>query len=98
MLLSAVLLREPILPSRPLVWGACIGLGLMHVTGQGSIAWAMGRLPIATASVVVLIQPVVAAWLGYVLFAEPIGPLQALGAAVTLAGVVLAQWSSRRSP
>jgi drug/metabolite transporter (DMT)-like permease len=97
MLGSCLLLREPLLPGSALAWGACLGLGLMHVTGQGSIAWAMGRLPIATASVVVLIQPVVAAWLGYALFAEPIGPLQAVGAAVTLAGVVLAQWSSRRS-
>lgn len=96
MLVSAVLMGEPLLPGSALAWGACLGLGLMHVTGQGSIAWAMGRLPIATASVVVLIQPVVAAWLGYVLFAEPIGPLQGLGAAVTLGGVILAQWSSRR--
>ncbi|HZZ35275.1 MAG TPA: EamA family transporter, partial [Caulobacteraceae bacterium] len=67
------------------------------VTGQGSIAWAVGRLPTSTASVVVLIQPVVAAYLGWVLFAEPIGPLQALGAVVTLGGVVLAQWASRKS-
>jgi drug/metabolite transporter (DMT)-like permease len=67
----------------------------MHIAGQGSIAWAMGRLPTATASVVVLVQPVVAAWLGYVLFAEAIGPLQALGAGVALGGVILAQWASK---
>ena len=70
----------------------------MHVAGQGSIAWAMGRLPTSTASVVVLVQPVVAAWLGWVLFAEAIGPLQAAGAAVALGGVVLAQWASRARP
>jgi len=96
-LIAALLLREPILPTSTLGWGALVGLGLMHVTGQGSIAWAMGRLPAATTSVVVLIQPIVAAWLGWILFAEPIGPLQALGAAVTLAGVVLAQWASRKT-
>jgi drug/metabolite transporter (DMT)-like permease len=96
-LIAALLLREPIFPTSTLGWGALVGLGLMHVTGQGSIAWAMGRLPAATTSVVVLIQPIVAAWLGWILFAEPIGPLQALGAAVTLAGVVLAQWASRRT-
>jgi drug/metabolite transporter (DMT)-like permease len=96
-LIAALLLREPIFPTSALGWGALVGLGLMHVTGQGSIAWAMGRLPAATTSVVVLIQPIVAAWLGWILFAEPIGPLQALGAAVTLAGVVLAQWASRKS-
>jgi drug/metabolite transporter (DMT)-like permease len=95
MLATALALGEPILPATLAGWVACVGLGLMHVTGQGSIAWAMGRLPTSTASVVVLIQPIVAAYLGWVLFAEPIGPLQALGAAITLSGVVLAQWASR---
>jgi len=95
LMVTALLLGEPIMPAGPGGWAACVGLGLMHVSGQGSIAWAMGRLPISTASVVVLIQPVVAAYLGWVLFAEAIGPLQALGAAVTLGGVVLAQWASR---
>jgi drug/metabolite transporter (DMT)-like permease len=95
MLATALLLGERIAPATLAGWGACLGLGLMHVTGQGSIAWAMGRLPTSTASVVVLVQPIVAAWLGWILFAEPIGPLQGLGAAVTLGGVVLAQWASR---
>ena len=93
---AAVLLGEDLTPASLGGWAACIGLGLMHVTGQGSIAWAMGRLPMATASVVVLIQPVVAAGLGWLIFAEAIGPLQAMGAVVTLAGVVLAQWASRK--
>ena len=97
-LVAALLLREPIFPTSVLGWGALVGLGLMHVTGQGSIAWAMGKLPTSTASVVVLIQPIVAAYLGWVLFAEAIGPLQALGAMVTLLGVVLAQWASRPKP
>ena len=96
MLLAASLgLGEQFTPATLAGWAACLGLGLMHVAGQGSIAWAMGRLPMSTASVVVLVQPVVAGLLGWMLFAERIGPLQALGAAVTLGGVVLAQWSSR---
>jgi drug/metabolite transporter (DMT)-like permease len=98
MILGALLLHEQVMPSTLMGLGACVGLGVMHVAGQGSIAWAMGRLPTSTASVVVLVQPVVAAWLGYVLFAEAIGPMQAAGAAVALAGVVLAQWASRPRP
>lgn len=94
---AAALLGEQLMPTTVTGWAACVGLGLMHVAGQGSIAWAMGRLPTPTASVVVLVQPVVAAALGYVLFAEHIGPLQGLGAAVTLGGVILAQWASRKS-
>lgn len=94
---AALLLGERLTPLTAAGWAACAGLGLMHVAGQGSIAWAMGRLPTSTASVVVLVQPVVAAWLGWMLFAEAIGPLQGLGAALTLAGVVLAQWASRKT-
>ena len=95
LLVASLGLGEQLAPATLAGWAACMGLGLMHVAGQGSIAWAMGRLPMSTASVVVLVQPVVAGLLGWMLFAERIGPLQALGAAVTLGGVVLAQWSSR---
>jgi drug/metabolite transporter (DMT)-like permease len=94
-LAGAVVLGERIVPLGPAGWAACIALGVMHVAGQGSIAWAMGRLPTATASVVVLVQPIVAGVLGWLLFAEVLGPVQSLGAAVTLAGVVLAQLASR---
>lgn len=95
LLVAALVAGEPILPSSPLGWAALVGLGMMHVGGQGSIAWAMGRLPTPTTSVVVLVQPVVAASLGWVLFAEAIGPWQATGAVVTLMGIILAQWASR---
>ncbi|MGE5501575.1 MAG: EamA family transporter, partial [Ignavibacteriales bacterium] len=52
----------------------------------------------ATAAVVVLIQPVVAAFLGWVLFGEAVGPMQAAGAALALAGVAIAQWAAARTP
>ena len=96
LLVAAVLMGENVLPLTLGGWGAVVGLGVMHVAGQGSIAWALGRLPAATASVVVLIQPVVAALLGWLLFSESLGPLQALGGAIALFGVVLSQAASRR--
>jgi drug/metabolite transporter (DMT)-like permease len=98
LLIAGLGLHEQILPRTLFGLGACVGVGLMHVAGQGSIAWAMGRLPASTASVVVLVQPVVAGWLGWVFFAEAVGPIQGVGAAVALAGVVLAQWASRPKP
>lgn len=97
-LIAAMAMGEDLWPSSLAGLAACVGLGLTHVAGQGSIAWAMGRLPTPTASVVVLVQPVVAAWLAWLLFAEAIGPWQAAGAAVALAGVVMAQWVSRPRP
>jgi drug/metabolite transporter (DMT)-like permease len=94
LLIGALLLGEDLLPDGPAGWAACVGLGAVHVAGQGSIAWALGRLPTALASVTVLVQPVVAAAAGWLLFTERITPVQALGAVVLLAGVVLAQLSA----
>jgi drug/metabolite transporter (DMT)-like permease len=91
MLIAALALHERIFPVSAWGWLACVGLGLVHVTGQGAIAWALGRLPAATASVIVLIQPVITAILGFFLFAEPMSPLQIAGAAVALTGVIIAQ-------
>lgn len=91
-----VTLGEKVIPSGPGGWAACVGLALAHVTGQGAIAWALGRLPTATASVVVLVQPAVAALLGWMIFSEAMTPLQGLGALAALAGVALAQWAASR--
>lgn len=95
LLAAAVLMGERILPASRGGWAACIGLGVVHVAGQGSIAWALGRLPPAIASVTVLVQPVVAAMLGWLLFNELFSRWQTVGAGVALSGVVLAQWASR---
>ncbi len=95
LLASALVLGEQVLPTTPAGLAACVGLGLVHVAGQGSIAWAMGRLPTSLASVVVLVQPVVATYAGWLLFGEALGPLQTAGAVVALGGVVLAQWAAR---
>ncbi|MET3525691.1 DMT family transporter [Phenylobacterium koreense] len=96
LLAVALALGENLTPSSAAGWAAVVGLGVMHVAGQGSIAWALGRLPAATASVVVLIQPVVAAILGWMLFAEAMTPLQMAGGMLALFGVVLAQAASRQ--
>lgn len=91
LLAAAFMLGEQIVPASLSGWAACAGLALVHVAGQGAIAWSLGRLPTALAAVVVLIQPVVTAALGWLLFAESLGPLQALGGVVALIGVALAQ-------
>jgi drug/metabolite transporter (DMT)-like permease len=97
-LIAALVLRERVIPASLWGWGACIGLGAVHVMGQGCIAWALGRLPAATASVVVLVQPVLTALLGWWIFAEAMGPLQVIGGAAALAGVVIAQLAAARMP
>jgi drug/metabolite transporter (DMT)-like permease len=91
LLLTALVMREQVLPATALGWSAVVGLGLAHVFGQGSIAWALGRLPASTASVTVLVQPVIAGMLAYLIFREVLTPLQTAGGVLALMGVVVAQ-------
>lgn len=96
LLAAAVLLREDLTPETAAGWSALVGLGVMHVIGQGGVAWALGRLPASVTAVTILVQPVVAAILGWILFVEALTPVQALGGALVLGAVVLAQRSTQK--
>jgi drug/metabolite transporter (DMT)-like permease len=91
MLAVALLMGESVMPASSSGRLACIGLGLVHVAGQGAIAWALGRLRATLASIVILVQPVVAAIAGAWLFDERLTTLQILSGALALAGVVIAR-------
>ena len=91
--LVAIGLGEDLTPATWAGWAACVGLGVMHVAGQGGVAWSLGRLPTAVTAVVILIQPVVAGLLGWLVFGETLTAIQLMGGALVLSGVVLAQRS-----
>ena len=84
--------NEPVLPPTALGWAPLLALGVVvHVGGQGGVAFGLGRTPAALATLIILIQPVVAAAAGWALFGEALGALQWLGAGLVLAGVYAAQ-------
>jgi drug/metabolite transporter (DMT)-like permease len=88
---------EPFWPQSARGWAVLLGMALIsQVAGQGLIAWSMAHLPAAFSSVSLLVQPVTAAVLAWVLLAEPFGVLQALGGAVVLAGIVICRMASLR--
>ncbi len=89
----ALILGEDMIPATAAGWAACVGLGVMHVFGQGGVAWALGRLPASVTAVTILIQPIIAALLGWWVFGETLTPIQAAGGALVLAAIVLAQRS-----
>ena len=89
----ALILGEDMVPATAAGWAACVGLGVMHVFGQGGVAWALGRLPASVTAVTILIQPIVAALLGWWIFGETLTPVQAAGGALVMAAIVLAQRS-----
>lgn len=95
LLIVALALGEAVIPAGPAGWAACVGMGVMHVFGQGGVAWALGKLPASVTAVTILIQPVVAGLLGWWIFGETLTPVQALGGALVLGAIVLAQRSQR---
>lgn len=76
-------------------WAVLMGIAwFSHIGGQGLIAYALAYLPAAFSSVALLVQPMAAALLAWIILDEALGTLQALGGAVVILGIVLA----RRAP
>ncbi|HXK21430.1 MAG TPA: DMT family transporter [Myxococcota bacterium] len=72
-------------------WAAMLGCALLtQVGGVLGVVWLLRHLPPTYASVTLLAQPVCAALLAWLLLGESIGPLQAAGGGVVLAGIALA--------
>lgn len=95
----ALLSGETMIPATLFGWSMLFGLAVVtQFGGQSLIAYALAHLPASFSSVSLLIQPVAAAVLAWVIFAEPLGPIQVLGGAVVLTGIVLARRGSRRRP
>jgi len=97
MLPVALASGDDLLPVTLAGWGFLIALAAgPQVFGQGLIAWALAHLPVAFASVSVLVQPVTAALVAWALFGEQIGAQQAAGGVIVLAGIMLARRGSLR--
>lgn len=90
----SLLAGEQMLPQTARGWGVLIGLALLsHCAGQGLIAYALAHLPAAFSAVGLLVQPLAAAVFAWLLLAEPLGPRQAAGAAIVLAGILICRMS-----
>ena len=96
MFAAAALMGEQLLPSTAHGWGVLIALGLVaHVFGQGLVAFGMREAPVGLASILLLTQPLVATIAAWVIFGESMGPIEAVGAGMILAGLVIASVARR---
>ena len=87
----ALVSGEQIFPLTAAGWAKLAGLAVIsQVAGQSLIAYAMAHLPATFSSVGLLLQPVVAALLAWVLLGEALGWLEIAGALVVLAGIRIA--------
>ena len=92
LLLVMVIVGESPWPESWQGWLALVALAIIsHAGGQGLIAYALGHLPAALSGLVILVEPVVAALLGWMLLAEVMSPMQLLGGLMVLLGVFAAR-------
>ena len=92
LLLIAVCSSEPLLDSHLSGWLTLVTLALVsHLGGQTLIAYAFGHLPVAFASLGLLLQPVIAALLAWAALNESLTWPQAAGGFIVLAGLALAR-------
>jgi drug/metabolite transporter (DMT)-like permease len=88
----AVLTEPALLPPTGFGWAILFGLAFVsHAGGQVAITYALAYLPPAFSSLTLLVQPVVAAVLAWVLLSEPVGVMQATGGAIVLIGILIAR-------
>ena len=73
-------------------WAVLVALGLVsHAGGQSLIAFAFAHLSASFSSVGLLLQPVIAVFLAWIILSESLTSLQATGGIVVLAGIALAK-------
>jgi len=94
----AAIVGETLVPQSLHGWGVVIGFALIgNVAGQSMMTYAFAHLPASFSSVTLLIVPVLAALLAWVLFQEALSMLQAVAGIAVLGGIVVAE-RGRRGP
>ncbi|MGN6701999.1 MAG: DMT family transporter [Burkholderiaceae bacterium] len=80
-------------PAQAAGWLPLVALALIaQIGGQTVIAYAFAHLPASLSSVSLLIQPLTATLAAWALFGEAVGPLQAAGGLLLVAGI----WFAKR--
>lgn len=87
LLVMAIALGERIIPDD---WGPLVGLALAsQVIGQGMMIYALGKLSPLVIGIGLLIQPIVAAITGWVVFGEQLGTADLIGGVLVAIALVL---------
>ncbi len=87
LLVMAIALGERVIPDQ---WGPLVGLALAsQVIGQGMMIYALGKLSPLVIGIGLLIQPIVAAITGWVVFGEQLGTADLIGGVLVAIALVL---------
>lgn len=87
LLCFAMLLGERILPQH---WGPLVALALFsQLIGQGMMIYALGKLSPLVMGIGLLVQPVVGATIGWIVYGEALGTADLIGAVLVAVALVL---------
>jgi drug/metabolite transporter (DMT)-like permease len=96
-LVVGVIAREPLLPTQipANAWPGLIGIGIFAAAVAIQAFYASAaRIGAAQASLMATVEPIVVIFLGITFLSEAFTPIRVVGAAVVLAGVLLAQFAT----
>jgi drug/metabolite transporter (DMT)-like permease len=92
LLVVALVAERSMLPHSARGLAALIAMAwISHTGGQGLLSIALGRLPAAFSSLVIFLEAIAAAGFGWLILAEPVSSIQALGGLAILAGIFVAR-------
>jgi len=92
LLVVALGMQQPIWPHTLKGAAALLALALVsQVAGQGLLAIALGSLPATFSSLVIFLEAVAAAALGWLVLEEALSAMQALGGLAILIGIFIAR-------
>ena len=88
----ALITEGRIFPDNATGWLVLIALAwVSQAAGQGLIAEAVGHLPAGLSSLVILVEPLAAAILGWIVLGEALGPIELAGGVLILTGIMIAR-------
>jgi drug/metabolite transporter (DMT)-like permease len=92
LLLAALIIEQPLVPRSLDGLVSLLALALVsQVGGQGLLAFALGALPATFSSLVIFLEAVAAAALGWIFLGEPLTPIQTLGGLLIFLGIYIAR-------
>ena len=96
LLLLPIALTQKFFPDNLHGWTLLLGLSvIVHVMGQGLVAYALAHLPATFGSVGLLVQVPAAGFYAWLILGERFEPVQVIGGAVVICAIVLARASSQ---
>jgi drug/metabolite transporter (DMT)-like permease len=87
--LCGILFRESFWPLTTNDWITVMGQAmLVHVMGQGFLAYAFGKIPASYGALIMLLAPVTAAILGWLIFGEALSLIKLIGIFIIMGSIV----------